>query len=163
MRKEILALVASAVALVALAARGQEGAIDPNRPHGEHEHDCPPSLRYGAAGEQAREKDKKQKYTCPMHPEVVTDHPGNCPKCGTELVSNAEKKRPMPNAQGTTPNHPSHETHPPSQSYGEAGIDGVILAGTELPLILRDPEHNGIPFLDTTKIHCEAAVAEMLL
>jgi aspartate racemase len=43
-----------------------------------------------------------------------------------------------------------------------SGIDGAILAGTELPLILRDPEHNGIPFLDTTKIHCEAAVAEML-
>ena len=41
-------------------------------------------------------------------------------------------------------------------------IDGVILAGTELPLILRDSEHNGIPFLDTTKIHCEAAVTEML-
>jgi aspartate racemase len=41
-------------------------------------------------------------------------------------------------------------------------IDGVILAGTELPLILRDAEHKGIPFLDTTKIHCQAAVAEML-
>ena len=41
-------------------------------------------------------------------------------------------------------------------------IDGVILAGTELPLILRDGEHNGIPFLDTTEIHCEAAVTEML-
>ena len=41
-------------------------------------------------------------------------------------------------------------------------IDGVILAGTELPLILRDAEHNGIPLLDTTRIHCEAAVAEML-
>jgi aspartate racemase len=41
-------------------------------------------------------------------------------------------------------------------------IDGVILAGTELPLILRDREHNGIPFLDTTRIHCEAAVIEML-
>jgi aspartate racemase len=41
-------------------------------------------------------------------------------------------------------------------------IDGVILAGTELPLILRDPEHNGIPFLDTTEIHCEGAVTEML-
>jgi aspartate racemase len=41
-------------------------------------------------------------------------------------------------------------------------IDGVILAGTELPLILRDTEHNGIPFLDTTEIHCEAAVIEML-
>jgi aspartate racemase len=41
-------------------------------------------------------------------------------------------------------------------------IDGVILAGTELPLILRDSEHNGIRFLDTTKIHVEAAVAHML-
>src|SRR6266536_6511905 len=40
-------------------------------------------------------------------------------------------------------------------------IDGVILAGTELPLILRDAAHNGIPFLNTTTIHCEAAVAEM--
>ena len=41
-------------------------------------------------------------------------------------------------------------------------IDGVILAGTELPLILRDPIHNGTPFLDTTKIHVEAAVERML-
>ena len=41
-------------------------------------------------------------------------------------------------------------------------IDGVILAGTELPLILRDPDHNGIPFLNTTTIHVEAAVTEML-
>jgi aspartate racemase len=44
----------------------------------------------------------------------------------------------------------------------KSDIDGVILAGTELPLILRDPEHNGIPFLNTTKIHVEAAVTEML-
>jgi aspartate racemase len=43
-----------------------------------------------------------------------------------------------------------------------SGIDGVILAGTELPLILRDPDHNGVPFLDTTKIHVEATLAEML-
>jgi hypothetical protein len=25
-------------------------------------------------------------YTCPMHPEVHSDHPGSCPKCGMELV-----------------------------------------------------------------------------
>ena len=24
-------------------------------------------------------------YTCPMHPEVRQDHPGNCPKCGMAL------------------------------------------------------------------------------
>jgi len=43
----------------------------------------------------------------------------------------------------------------------EIDIEGVILAGTELPLILRDETYNGIPLLDTTKIHCEAAVAGM--
>jgi len=26
-----------------------------------------------------------QQYTCPMHPEVVQDHPGSCPKCGMAL------------------------------------------------------------------------------
>jgi len=28
-------------------------------------------------------------YTCPMHPEVTSDKPGQCPKCGMDLV---EKK-----------------------------------------------------------------------
>jgi aspartate racemase len=44
----------------------------------------------------------------------------------------------------------------------KSDIDGVILAGTELPLILSDAGHNGIPFLNTTRIHVEAAVTEML-
>src|SRR5258708_7033770 len=26
------------------------------------------------------------KYTCPMHPDIVRDAPGRCPKCGMELV-----------------------------------------------------------------------------
>ncbi|MCU1286093.1 MAG: aspartate racemase [Acidobacteriales bacterium] len=43
-----------------------------------------------------------------------------------------------------------------------AKIDGLILGGTELPLILRDSPAVGIPFLDTGRIHAEAAVAEML-
>ena len=25
-------------------------------------------------------------YTCPMHPEVISDKPGRCPKCGMNLV-----------------------------------------------------------------------------
>lgn len=28
---------------------------------------------------------EKALYTCPMHPEVEQDHPGNCPKCGMTL------------------------------------------------------------------------------
>src|SRR5437762_8568556 len=50
---------------------------------------------------------------------------------------------------------------PPSPGYGAAGLDGVILAGTELPLILRGESHNGIALLDTGKIHCQAAVDAM--
>jgi aspartate racemase len=40
-------------------------------------------------------------------------------------------------------------------------IDGLILGGTELPLILRDADA-GIPFLDTARIHVQAALAQML-
>ncbi len=42
------------------------------------------------------------------------------------------------------------------------GIDGLVLGGTELPLILKDGGGRTFPFLDTTKIHAESAVARML-
>ena len=34
---------------------------------------------------------KEVQYTCPMHPEVVSNQPGNCPKCGMKLVPKKEK------------------------------------------------------------------------
>jgi hypothetical protein len=58
-----------------------------------------------------------QKYTCLMHPEVVMDHPGNCPKCGMKLVPMKENgKRSTPNVQRSTSKsedetHGSHESH----------------------------------------------------
>ena len=33
-----------------------------------------------------------QKYTCTMHPEVVMNKPGKCPKCGMKLVAMKAKK-----------------------------------------------------------------------
>ena len=39
-------------------------------------------------------------------------------------------------------------------------IDGLVLAGTELPLVLRDVKGLGIPILDTTRIHVDAVAAE---
>jgi Cu+-exporting ATPase len=44
-------------------------------------------------------------YTCPMHPEIVQDHPGDCPKCGMALESVTP---PVPSAktQYTCPMHP---------------------------------------------------------
>ncbi len=41
-------------------------------------------------------------------------------------------------------------------------IEGLILGGTELPLLLRAEEHNGLPLLDTTRIHVDRLITEML-
>jgi aspartate racemase len=40
-------------------------------------------------------------------------------------------------------------------------IDGVILGGTELPLLLRAPVIAGIPALDTTELHVAAIVRRL--
>jgi aspartate racemase len=45
---------------------------------------------------------------------------------------------------------------------GDHEIEAVILAGTELPLLLRGAEPEGIQFLDTTLIHVSAAVDAIL-
>ena len=47
---------------------------------------------YQVNGQTPQNKTVKQqtvKYTCPMHPEIIKDKAGNCPKCGMALV---EKK-----------------------------------------------------------------------
>jgi Heavy metal binding domain len=90
---------------LAISAAAQVGAIDPfgyrsgqalNRPGSEHDNE--------------QEHEKKQKYTCPMHSEVITDHPGNCPKCGMKLVPVGEKKRLTPNVQ-RPPSNSGHAVH----------------------------------------------------
>lgn len=34
----------------------------------------------------------KANYSCPMHPEVLSDQPGDCPKCGMKLVKVDKEK-----------------------------------------------------------------------
>src|SRR5881392_1704346 len=100
MRKKFVVLIVSAAALAMnTTAIAQHSG-------GEHYH------------EHEQEKEKKQKYTCPMHPEVITDHPGNCPKCGMTLVPKEEKKHSTLNSdksragtQRSTSNHQSHSMH----------------------------------------------------
>jgi aspartate racemase len=46
--------------------------------------------------------------------------------------------------------------------WARSDIDAVILGGTELPLILREPSYAGVPVLDSTGIHVEAALDWLL-
>ncbi len=53
-----------------------------HHPHAAHAHD------HGVPSAQASEPKAtaaKMLYTCPMHPEIVRDRPGACPKCGMAL------------------------------------------------------------------------------
>jgi aspartate racemase len=43
------------------------------------------------------------------------------------------------------------------------GIEGLILGGTEIPLLLRADQHNGIQLLDTARIHVDRLIAEMFM
>ena len=50
--------------------------------------EAPQKYAPGAQGMSGTEPEATQPgavYTCPMHPEVQQDHPGNCPKCGMTL------------------------------------------------------------------------------
>jgi hypothetical protein len=73
-------------AIIAALVTAQAGAMDPNRSTNDYEHE--------------QRHAKAQKYTCPMHPDVITDQPGNCPKCGMTLVR-TEKRRTNPGSQGS--------------------------------------------------------------
>ncbi len=60
------------------AARGGQGHDPAPCAHGHHGHAAaapPPAVTAGT----------KVEWTCPMHPEIVRDAPGNCPICGMAL------------------------------------------------------------------------------
>ncbi len=52
----------------------------------------------------------QQQYTCPMHPEIVQDKPGNCPKCGMNLVA-------VKAEADSSASHQQHGDSNPSMGY----------------------------------------------
>ena len=65
----------------------------------------PPELNTNGTGAEMQADEMKDKkvnenktlekvtYTCPMHPEVITQQPGKCPKCGMKLIIKKEGGR----------------------------------------------------------------------
>jgi len=77
------------------------GALSMRMPRGK-----PPGM--APEGEKAT-ADHPQTYTCPMHPEVRQDRPGQCPRCGMDLIP-IEAQQPAQSymAEATTYTCPMH-------------------------------------------------------
>ena len=58
---------------------------------------------------------KGQKYSCPMHPEIMRDKPGDCPKCGMTLTPIQTKGLSSKKQTYTCPMHPEVEQDHPDE------------------------------------------------
>ena len=87
---------------------------------------------YTAEHAEAEAQPEGTLYTCPMHPEIVRDHPGNCPKCGMALE----------------PMTPSADAGP-NPEYVDFRRRLMIAAPLALAVfILEMGSHLGLPFED---------------
>ena len=103
-----------------------------------------------------------QTYTCPMHPEVQSDKPGKCPKCGMDLVPSENKvehenmhhemKTGHENMDHSVMGHGDHVMKPMSQmSFWEKfkmsmtmamGMEHNGLAGREMARLMEEDIRN---------------------
>ncbi len=67
------------------------------------------------------------RYTCPMHPDIVRDAPGSCPKCGMALIPMLDTL--LRAAEYTCPMHPEVRSPQPG-SCPKCGMTLVPVAGT---------------------------------
>ena len=72
----------------------------------------------GHEGHEAKAETKKQLWTCGMHPQVVLDHPGNCPICHMKLTP--MKQNDEPSGSGSVKVSPEA-----IQSMGLASVQAV--------------------------------------
>ncbi len=64
--------------------------------------------------QRADQQEQTQLWTCPMHPEVIKEEPGECPKCGMDLVRVKQSS-----AQPSDADEHDHQTHRETASDAE--------------------------------------------
>jgi Cu2+-exporting ATPase len=112
-------------------------------------------------------EEQEKKYTCPMHPEIIQDHPGLCPECGMSLIPLKQKKqKPQKMADGMDMhmdmdmpmdhgNHDGHEGHSTNIFKKKFWVSLVLT----IPLVLysdmmqmifhwNPPAFTGLPFVE---------------
>ena len=87
-----------ALSCASTATLPESSAAEVLRPSAEEPAYASTILHFAEATEGANTADSHKKhdhgrlaYVCPMHPEVQSDKPGKCPKCGMKLIKREDK------------------------------------------------------------------------
>ena len=88
---------------------------------------------------------KKIQYTCSMHPEVVSDQPGKCPKCGMKLVKKEEETHEMSGhkmegmgSRGVTRPMMDMEKHDTMQGHENMDMGAMKMSAGDRMQMLKD-------------------------
>ena len=84
--------------------------------------------------------DAKKEYTCSMHPEVKSDKPGDCSKCGMKLIEKkADTKKSKMTKTYTCSMHPDVKSDKP----GDCPKCGMKLIEKKMDKKKNDASHKG--------------------
>jgi len=80
---------------------------------------------------------QKMKYSCPMHPEVTSNKPGKCSKCGMDMKATANTKM---HKNYACPMHPEVTSDKPGKC-SKCGMDMKATADTKMNKNYACPMH----------------------